>query len=124
MGDCMKSADSLEECRGWVREFCEARDWDQYHDLKELGIGLVTESSELLDLFRFRSKEECEAMLSSPKDRENIEDEMADAFFFLLRMSGKYDIDLAKALEKKLVKNALKYPVEKSRGSNRKYDEF
>lgn len=107
-----------------VRRFCEARDWDQFHDLKDLSIGLVTESAELLDLFRFRSKEECEAMLSDIARREKIEDEISDVYFFLLRIIDRYEIDIEKALQRKLAKNEAKYPVEKSRGRNLKYDEF
>jgi NTP pyrophosphatase (non-canonical NTP hydrolase) len=107
-----------------IKEFCEARDWDQFHDIKELSIGLITESSELLELFRFRSKEECAQMLADPEKRVKIEDELADVYFFLLRLSGRFDIDLHAALERKMTKNAAKYPVEKSRGSNRKYDEL
>jgi NTP pyrophosphatase (non-canonical NTP hydrolase) len=107
-----------------IAEFCAAREWDKYHDLKELAIGIVTEASELLDLFRFRSIAESEAMLNTAPLREKIEDELADVLFFLLRISGKYQIDLASALERKMKKNAAKYPVEKARGNNLKYDEL
>lgn len=107
-----------------VRQFCDARDWDQFHDIKELSIGLVTESAELLDLFRFRNKEECEAMLNEAARREKIEDELSDVYYFLLRIIDRYEIDIEKALRKKLTKNEAKYPVEKSRGRNLKYDEF
>jgi NTP pyrophosphatase (non-canonical NTP hydrolase) len=107
-----------------VRDFCEARDWDQFHNIKELAIGVSTESAELLELFRFRSIDECETLFSNPGSREKIEDELADVFFFLLRIAGRYDVDLREALSKKMQKNAEKYPVEKARGSNKKYDEF
>lgn len=107
-----------------IQAFCEARDWDQFHNIKDLAIGVVTEGSELLELFRFRSPEECEALVRDPKKRQALEDEMADVFFFLLRIAGRYKIDLPAALRAKLEKNAAKYPVEKARGSNRKYDEF
>ncbi len=114
----------LEEFQKRIADFCEARDWDQFHDAKELAIGLVTESSELLDLFRFKSVPEVESMFVNPNQRERIEDELADVLFFLLRMAGRYQVDLRQALELKIQKNAAKYPVELSRGSNRKYDEF
>lgn len=107
-----------------IDEFCRARDWDQFHEVKDLAIGLVTEGSELLEIFRFRSREECEALFQDVKKREEVEDEMADVFFFLLRISSRYQVDLLQALERKMKKNAAKYPVEKSRGSNRKYDEL
>ena len=116
--------DTIEEFKGRIAEFCEARDWDQFHDAKELAIGLVTESAELLDLFRFKSVSEGEELFQKPESREKIEDEVADIFYFLLRISQRYDIDLRGALEAKLQKNALKYPVELSRGNNRKYTDF
>ena len=113
---------SLEELQGKVKQFCEDRDWDQFHNPKELAIGMVTESAELLDIFRFKSEEQMKDMLSSEK-REHIEEEMADVLFFMMRFASFYDVDLAAALEKKIAKNAAKYPVEKSKGSNLKYDE-
>ncbi len=116
--------DELHQLLNEVKNFCEARDWDQFHNIKELAIGVSTESAELLELFRFRSLEECEALLSNVSSREKIEDEMADVFFFLLRIAGRYGVDLKAALAKKMQKNAQKYPVEKARGSNKKYDEF
>ena len=116
--------DQLTQLRDEVQAFCDERDWAQYHDIKELAIGLITESSELLELFRFQSKEQSEAMLTDPAKRTKIEDELADVFFFVLRLSGKYGIDLPQSVRAKMVKNAEKYPVEKSRGSNRKYDEL
>ncbi len=107
-----------------VKSFCEARDWDQYHNAKDLAIGVSTEAGELLDLFRFKSPEEVEVMFHNALEREDIEDELSDVLFFLLRLGQKYDIDLARAFERKMEKNALKYPVEKTRGSNKKYNKF
>lgn len=115
---------SIADLKKSVKAFCEARDWDQYHNAKDLAIGVSTEAGELLDLFRFKSPEEVEAMFRDAREREDIEDELSDVLFFLLRLGQKYDIDLAKALERKLEKNAVKYPVEKTRGSNKKYNEF
>jgi NTP pyrophosphatase (non-canonical NTP hydrolase) len=106
-----------------VRSFCAERNWDQFHDIKELAIGVVTESAELLEIFRFRSKEESENLLSDPGKRTAVEDELADVFFFILRIAGRYQIDLKKAFLAKLEKNALKYPIEKAYGSNRKYND-
>ena len=114
----------LKTLEATVREFCEARDWDQFHDIKELAIGVVTEGSELLENFRFRSREESEALFSDPEKRLAIEEEMADVFFFLLRIAGRYKIDLAAALAAKMKKNGERYPVDKARGSNRKYNEL
>jgi NTP pyrophosphatase (non-canonical NTP hydrolase) len=104
-----------------VREFCEARDWDQYHGPKDLAIGVITEASELLEHFRFLSEEQALELFEDKKSKEDIEDELADVLFFLLRFSQRFDVDLAQALLRKMEKSNKKYPVEKSKGSNRKY---
>ena len=115
---------TISELKSKVKQFCVARDWDQFHNAKELAIGITTESAELLDIFRFKSQEEIIRMFDTPDTREKISDEMADVLFFLLRMAQKYDIDMAESLHDKMIKNERKYPVEKARGSNKKYDEL
>lgn len=104
-------------------QFCQDRDWDQFHGLKDLAIGLSTESNELLQLFRFKTEQEANSLLSQPARREAIEDELADVLFFLLRFSSRANVDLSHAFRRKLSKNALKYPVDVARGSNLKYSE-
>lgn len=104
-----------------VQDFCQARDWDQYHGPKDLAIGVITEAAELLEHFRFLSEEQAIELLNNPEQKEDIEDELADVLFFLLRFSQRFDIDLTQALQRKMEKSNKKYPVEKSRGSNRKY---
>jgi NTP pyrophosphatase (non-canonical NTP hydrolase) len=106
-----------------VREFCESRDWGQYHTPKDLAIGLVTESSELLELFRFKDRTEQSELLADSEKREEMEDELADILFFLLRYADLYDVDLEAALERKLEKNDGRYPEDEYTGSNKKYDE-
>ncbi len=107
-----------------VKQFCDARDWDQYHGAKDLAIGVTTEAAELLDIFRFKSQDEIDIMFKMAESKEKITDEMADVLFFLLRMAQKYDIDMADTFRMKMIKNEQKYPVEKARGSNKKYDEL
>jgi len=115
---------TVAEMKSKVKNICTARDWDQYHNAKDLAIGITTESAELLDIFRFKSAEEIDHMFNAPESREKITDEMADVLFFLLRLAQKYDIDMSDAFYKKMAKNEQKYPVEKARGSNKKYDEL
>jgi NTP pyrophosphatase (non-canonical NTP hydrolase) len=105
-----------------IKEFCEQRDWDQYHNPKDLAIGISTEAAELLDLFRFKNGNEIQQTLTNR--RELIEDELADVLFFVLRFAQMNDIDLKKALEHKMAKNAVKYPVDKVKGNNKKYNEY
>jgi NTP pyrophosphatase (non-canonical NTP hydrolase) len=107
-----------------IREFCSARDWDQFHGPKDLAIGMVTEASELLEHFRFQTDDQSEALVRGGVGREGVEEELADVYFFLLRFCDRFGIDPNAALARKLEKNALKYPVEKSRGKNQKYTEL
>ena len=120
----MESRTNIRELKEKVKQFCEERDWDQYHNPKDLAIGIITESAELLEHFRFKSEKEVGEMLKDPKKKEEISHELADVLYFVLRLSQKYDIDLVEALDKKLEKNRQKYPVEKAKGSNKKYTEL
>lgn len=105
-----------------IDEFCKERDWDQYHSPKELAIGLSTEANELLALFRFQSDEQIQTMMVTNK--EAIEDELIDSLFFILRFASLYHVDLLQALERKMIANRKKYPIELSRGKNIKYTQF
>tara|TARA_Y100000031_G_scaffold127432_1_gene145093 strand:+ start:7584 stop:7943 length:360 start_codon:yes stop_codon:yes gene_type:complete len=106
-----------------IQKFCEDRDWDQFHNPKDLAIGIITEASELLENFRFKSEKEVEEIIKSEK-RKEITEELADIVFFVLRFAQKYNVDLSKELEEKIKKSALKYPIEKAKGSNQKYTEL
>ena len=110
------------ELKEKIKEFCEARDWNQFHGAKDLAIGMSTEASELLEHFRFKSEREIEELMKNKK--EEISEEMADVLYFLLRLAQKYDIDLSEALDKKMQKNEERYPLDKFKGSNKKYGEL
>lgn len=107
-----------------VRDFCEERDWKQFHNAKDLAIGIVTEGGELLDMFRFKSEVEVAEMLRNPKKREAIGDELADVLYFVLRFAQISEYDLSEEFVRKLDKDRKKYPVTTSKGSNKKYDEM
>lgn len=64
-----------------VRKFCEERDWDQFHNPKDLAIGISTEANELLDIFRFKSDEDMKNIFDHSEKREHVEEELADVFF-------------------------------------------
>lgn len=114
---------TLSSLKELVQKFCEERDWDQFHDPKELAIGISTEANELLEIFRFQTKEQMRKQLSLEVSRTQIKDELADVFFFILRFAQMNDIDLSESLKKKISDNNLKYPVEKARGNNAKYNQ-
>ncbi len=115
---------TIREAEDRVGEFCEQRNWDQFHNPKDLAIGIATESSELLELFRFKTPEECGAMLSDVKQKQRVCDELADVFYFVLRFAQMNGIDLYDSLTEKIAKNNEKYPVNLSKDCNKKYDEF
>lgn len=102
--------------------FRDARDWKQFHNAKDLSLSLLLEASELLEIFQWRNGEEVAQVATEKKDR--VSEELADVFCYTLLLSHELGIDLAAALRSKLQANALKYPVDKAKGSNRKYTEL
>lgn len=112
--------DKLDAMTEQVRDFCDARDWCKYHTPKELAIGMATESSELLQLFRFMSDERIAEMFEDAEQRQAIEDEVADTLLFLLRFTDLNDIDLPAALSSKLKRNGERYPIDTGSNEYRK----
>ena len=105
-----------------IKKFREERDWMQFHDHKNMAISIVIEASELLEHFQWKSKEEVEKYTSEHKDE--IEEEIADIAIYLFELADNLGIDLVRAMEQKLSKNAEKYPADKARGKHTKYDKF
>ncbi|MDY5583987.1 MAG: nucleotide pyrophosphohydrolase [Candidatus Merdousia sp.] len=120
----MDSDTTIIELKNKIRFFCEQRDWDQFHSPKELAIGISTEANELLQIFRFKTKEQMTVQLQDERIRSIISDELADVLFFVLRFAEKNKIDLSEALHRKMKSNEEKYPVEKAKGRNDKYNEY
>jgi NTP pyrophosphatase (non-canonical NTP hydrolase) len=120
----MDKETNIQELKEKIKKFCDDRDWDQYHNAKELAIGIITEAGELLDLFRFKSEKEIDEMFKNNEKRQQITEEMADVLYFILRLAQRYDIDLTTELNDKLIKNDKKYPVDKVKGLNKKYNEY
>jgi NTP pyrophosphatase (non-canonical NTP hydrolase) len=114
---------TIAELKSMVGRFSEERDWGQFHNGKELAIGIVTESSELLQLFRFKSEAEVDNLFMRANSREGICEEISDVLYFVLRLAQRYNIDLTTEMKKKLGKNEQRYPVKKYKGSNKKYSE-
>jgi NTP pyrophosphatase (non-canonical NTP hydrolase) len=115
---------NIRELKEKVKGFCDERDWDQFHNAKELAIGIITEASELLELFRFKSNEEIEKMFKDNEKRRNICEEMSDTLYFILLLAQKYNIDLTTELINKIEMNKQKYPIDKAMGNNKKYTEL
>ncbi|MBD8900449.1 nucleotide pyrophosphohydrolase [Rhodanobacter sp. DHG33] len=105
-----------------IREFRDARDWMQFHNPKNLAISVVLEATELLEHFQWKSPEESEVHASQAKGE--LADEAADIAVYLIEFCDNLGIDLEQAILSKLSKNAAKYPVEKAKGSAKKYTEL
>jgi NTP pyrophosphatase (non-canonical NTP hydrolase) len=112
----------LEELRGALRRFAAERDWDRFHSPKNLAAALSVEASELLEHFQWLSEGESQTL--EPAKREAVSQELADVLLYLVRLADRLDVDLAAAARRKLQLNAEKYPVERARGSHRKYTEL
>jgi len=108
--------------RDALRKFAAERDWDQFHSPKNLAIALSVEASELLEHFQWLTEAQSGAL--APDKREEVRDEMADVLLYLVRLADKLDVDLVDAAEKKIAKNAKKYPAAQVRGSMKKYSEY
>ncbi|MCG6877640.1 MAG: nucleotide pyrophosphohydrolase [Deltaproteobacteria bacterium] len=114
----------MADLREEVIRFRDARNWEQFHDPKNLAMGLSIECGELLEHFLWKSQHEIREMLEDKDQHRKVREELADVCVFLLYLSKGCDIDLSEAVRKKLVVNEKKYPVEKSYGSNRKYNDL
>ncbi|MFO0752644.1 MAG: nucleotide pyrophosphohydrolase [Thermodesulfovibrionales bacterium] len=101
--------------------FRREREWEQFHRPKDLAISLVLEAAEVLEEFQWKSDEEVNKHLSG-EGRERVAEEMADVAIYLLLLSHDLGIDLPESIVKKIEKNEKRYPVEKAKGSAKKYD--
>ena len=116
----MKS-DQLSNLRDALRVFAKDREWDQFHTPRNLAIALSVEAAELLEHFQWQAGNEEELNSAT---REKVAEEMADVLLYLIRLADKLDVDLLGAADQKMKVNARKYPVDKSRGSSKKYTEL
>ena len=114
----------LERLTDRLTEFRDARDWRQFHGLKDLMLSLNLEASELLELAQWKDDTEIDAALDDPAFRARMAEECADVFLYLLLICERAGIDLGRAADAKIDRNGVKYPVEKSRGRAVKYTEL
>jgi len=115
-------SDSLQELRNRINHFVIERDWAQFHTPKNLAMAMIVEAAELVEQFQWDTP--AESIELTPEKREAVSHELADTFVYLLRLAEVLNIDLIEAANQKINLNALKYPVEKVRGSNAKYTSY
>ena len=113
--------DSLRNLAQQLERFAQERDWQQFHSPKNLASALVVEAGELLEHFQWLTEEQSRTL--GEDKRSEVAAEMADVLLYLLQLSNALEVDLLEAARSKLETNARKYPVERARGSSRKYDE-
>ncbi len=97
-------------------KFRDERDWEQFHNAKDLALAISIEANELLELFLWKSPEEA--------NTDKIKEELADVLSFVLLLAKKYDLDITEIVLEKITKNRAKYPIEKSKGNAKKYNEL
>ncbi len=98
-----------------VNQFRDERNWRQFHNEKDLALSITLEASELLEVFQWKTAEE------GVKDIEQIKDELADVLIYSYMLADNLDLDIDELIERKLIKNNEKYPVDKSKGKKEKY---
>ena len=106
----------LEELREAIVKFTKERDWDQFHNGKDLALALSIEAAELNEAFLWKP--------ASEVNLEKVKEELADIFNYAILIADKYDLDIKQIVLDKLKRNAEKYPVEKAYGSAKKYNEL
>lgn len=113
---------TLSELMARIKEFRDERDWEQFHDPKNLAEAISIEASELLQHFLWHDSQASLEFALNNKD--NIKEELADVLIFTLLMAIRLNIDPIDIINKKLCANSKKYPVEKAKGNHRKYTEL
>ena len=102
-----------------INQFRDERNWRQFHNEKDLALSITLEASELLELFQWKSSEDF-----VESKRERLAEELADILIYSYMFADNLDFDINEIIEQKLVKNAEKYPVDKSKDNNSKYNEL
>jgi NTP pyrophosphatase (non-canonical NTP hydrolase) len=114
--------ENLSTLRAAIRDFAQARDWEQFHTPKNLVMALSVETAELMEHFQWLTAEQSQQL--APQTKAEVAQEIADVLIYLTRLADVLDIDPLQAAFDKIQINAQKYPVEKSRGHNTKYNKL
>lgn len=106
-----------------LAKFAHDRDWDQFHSVRNLGLALMGEVGELAELLQWVDDNDVSKFLAAG-GRERLGEELADILFYLVRIADVGGVDLSSAVQSKFEENSSKYPVGKSKGNSKKYDEL
>ncbi|MEY2940418.1 MAG: hypothetical protein RJA67_103 [Bacteroidota bacterium] len=108
--------EDIEEITQALLKFRNERDWEQFHNPKDLALAINVEAGELLELFLWKNSESA--------NTEKIKEELADVFAYAFLLAEKYKLDVKEIVLDKISKNGEKYPIEKAKGTAKKYDEL
>jgi len=111
--------DTIEEITQELIKFRDRRNWEQFHDSKNLALALMIEAAELNELFLWKKESQSEQV-----DKEKLKEELADVFSYAFLLAEKHNLDVKEIVLEKIKKNEEKYPVDKSYGSSKKYTEL
>lgn len=117
-----QSDQSLADLQIQIRKFCDDRNWNQFHNPKDLAISLSLEAAEVLEHFQWKDADEMAKHVSAHKGE--VSEELADVFYWVLLLANKLDIDLIQSFENKMQKNEYKYPIDKAKDNHKKYTEL
>ena len=107
---------TVAELRQLIADFINKRDWEQFHDPKNLSMAIATEAAELMEHFRWSQNDESRKLIADEKIKDEVGQELSDILAFILSFANTADIDLASALKAKMAKNDLKYPADQYKG--------
>ena len=106
----------FQDLRNNIKAFVKEREWEQFHNAKDLALALSIEAAELNECFLWKSHDEAKI--------EKVKDELADILIYAILFADKYDFDMAEIIMEKLEKNAAKYPADKAKGNAKKYTDL
>jgi len=112
----------LDDLQKRVIAFRDARNWEQFHNPKDLAVSMVLEAAEFLEHFQWKSSDEIKDHLK--KKGDDVSDELVDVLYWVLLIAHDMKIDLPKAFDRKMTQNEKKYPIEKAKGTHKKYTEL
>jgi NTP pyrophosphatase (non-canonical NTP hydrolase) len=115
---------TFRQVRDRLEKFVAERDWEQFHAPKNLSMAIAAEAAELMEHFLWDEAAASRNTVKDPVKRAKIEEELADIVIYALEFANAAQLDIATAIERKLTRNAEKYPIEKAKGNARKYTEF
>lgn len=115
-------SDSIDDLTRRIRSFAAARDWQQYHNPKDMAVAIAAEAGELMQHFVWQQADQVEAR--AVERRDEIASEIADVGILLFEMADLLGLKLGEEMERKIARNEARYPVEKSKGNNLKYNQL